>query len=354
MREPMATSAITFPLSGRAHAGAPRRGQTRPAYKRIRDPGKAGVPRLPRCPADLIVDRGMVEHAASAAMDSISRRVFHSVCVKDYAKPADYRERDFPARMGRVDDFFTRRLEGRVPCRGARVLDVGCGSGATPIHLALAGAAHVVGVDINASALEFARQAARERYPQIADRVEFHAIGDIDEIPAGPFDVIVLMDTFEHLPEPARYVRALADRLAPRGTLANGFGPLWRSPYGGHIKHMTKVPWAHLLFPERVIMAERRRFAVDGAWDGAERFDDVKGGLNKMTVRRYWDCMSETGLEPSYVRTNVRSGRFAGLLRALSRIPFVREYFTFNIYSMWTKPQAVSGSTRDLARASAA
>ena len=287
-------------------------------------------------------------------MNSISRRAFHAVCVKDYVKPADFRERDFPARMRRVDDFFSQRLEGRVSYRGARVLDVGCGSGATAIHLALGGAAHVVGVDVNEPALEFARDAARERYPEVSGRVEFHAIAAIDDIPPGPFDVIVLKDTFEHLPEPARYVRALADRLVPGGELVNGFGPLWRSPYGGHIKHMTKLPWAHLVFPERVIMDERRRFAVDGAWDGARRFEDVAGGLNKMTVRRYWGCMRDSGLELGHVRTNVRQGRFARPLRVLAHVPFVREYLTFNIYSVWTKPAAADDVAQRVASGVAA
>jgi len=49
-------------------------------------------------------------------------------------------------------------------------------------------------------------------------------------------------------------------RLAHGWRIAIGFGPLWKSPYGGHIGYMTRLPWAHLLFSERAIMRERRRF----------------------------------------------------------------------------------------------
>jgi len=43
---------------------------------------------------------------------------------------------------------------------------------------------------------------------------------------------------------------------------------------------MTPLPWAHLLFPESVIMNERKRFRPD---ENANKFEEVKGGLNKMT-----------------------------------------------------------------------
>jgi len=51
--------------------------------------------------------------------------------------------------------------------------------------------------------------------------------------------------------------------LKQDGLLVIGFSPLWKAPYGGHIRFMTKLPWAHLIFPEEVIMAERRRFRPD-------------------------------------------------------------------------------------------
>ena len=39
-----------------------------------------------------------------------------------------------------------------------------------------------------------------------------------------------------------------------RPVFAVAFGPPWKAPYGGGVD--SKLPWAHLVFPERVIFEE--------------------------------------------------------------------------------------------------
>jgi SAM-dependent methyltransferase len=153
------------------------------------------------------------------------------------------------------------------------------------------------------------------------------------------FDIILSKDSFEHIAEPERFIAGLAHRLAKDGVIAIGFGPLWKSPYGGHIKFMTLLPWAHLLFPEWVIMEERRRFRPD---EDVKSFSEIRGGLNKMTLKRCMAIMSDRQFECLFFKTNryvLDESRVKWLMgktcNLLRMIPFCRELFSINLYGIW-------------------
>lgn len=138
------------------------------------------------------------------------------------------------------------------------MLDIGCGRGATCIEAARRGAVRVVGVD-----LDVAPQ-TRELISGdagLAGKVELVTTdGTLRELGAELFDVVLSKNSFEHYAEPESFISTMSARAKPGGLLAVGFGPLWKSPQGDHIEFMTPLPWAHLLFPEDVVLAERRRF----------------------------------------------------------------------------------------------
>ena len=114
-----------------------------------------------------------------------------------------------------------------------------------------------------------------------------------------------------------------------------GFGGLWRSPYGGHLMHMTKVPWAHLLFPESVILQERKRFRPN---EDPSCFEEIKGGLNRMRLAKFRSVMTQTKLEPTYFDTNRNDRAVGKALNVLSKLPGLEGYFTFSIHSIWEHP----------------
>jgi SAM-dependent methyltransferase len=95
---------------------------------------------------------------------------------------------------------------------GRRVLDAGCGMGYGSAILAEAGATRVTGVDISAPAIEAARATARG--------AEFE-VGDIASLPLGDdsVDLVVCLETIEHVEEPERALDELARVLAPDGLL---------------------------------------------------------------------------------------------------------------------------------------
>ena len=66
------------------------------------------------------------------------------------------------------------------------------------------------------------------------------------------------------------------------------FGPTWYHPLGGHL--FSVFPWSHILFTERALIRWRSDFKTDGA----QKFGEVEGGLNQMTVRRFEKLVAES------------------------------------------------------------
>jgi ubiquinone/menaquinone biosynthesis C-methylase UbiE len=267
-------------------------------------------------------------------MNLASERLFHLISARDPAAPASP-EAGFDSDDASALRFFAR-FGSALELEGTRVLDVGCGTGSVCIEAARRGASRVVGIDMQL--VDEARQRLRELEPAVAGVIEFvETGGDLEELGSEEFDVIFSKDSFEHYADPERFVHVITRFLAPGGSLVIGFGPPWKAPTGGHIDYMTKLPWAHLIFPEHVIMRERRRFRPD---EHAERFEDIVGGLNKITVRRFRSLMASSGLDCTYFASNVSDKAAVRTMGAIARLAPLRELFTINVYSTWRKPLA--------------
>jgi SAM-dependent methyltransferase len=216
----------------------------------------------------------------------------------DRANAARAHCRSLPGPASRRARPRLKRLPG-LDFRGRTVLDYGCGGGCTCVTAALRGAARVLGVDIQD--VSPAQAELETNYPQFGGVVEFRQIREARDIGEQRFDLILSKNTFEHVADPATYVSETAALLAPDGMLVIGFNPLWKSPRDGHIDYMTKFPWAHLLFPESVILRERKRSRPD---EDPRHFEEVKGGLNRMTLAKFTAVMAQSCLEQVYFEVN--------------------------------------------------
>ena len=76
-------------------------------------------------------------------------------------------------------------------------------------------------------------------------------------------------------------------------------------------------------------MKVRNRFRNDGA----KKYLEVEGGLNKMTFRRFNRMVKASNLKSVFFRT-----RAVKELNILTRIPLVKELFTNAITCMLQKP----------------
>lgn len=163
--------------------------------------------------------------------------------------------------------------------KGKVTLDFGCGAGAEARELALLGAKSVIGLDRSEKWLGTARMEAEK--VGLGDRCHF-----VTEY-AGVVDVIVSLDCFEHFADPAAVLDTMYSMLVPGGLVALSFGPTWYHPFGGHL--FSVFPWAHILLKEEALIRWRAQFKHDGA----TKFDEVEGGLNQMTIRRFETILAQ-------------------------------------------------------------
>ncbi len=272
--------------------------------------------------------------------ESMLQAIFHSICVEPTSVAPEDPEQYFSWRLSGVDTFLSR-FGNRIDVRGKRVFDFGCGYGSTSLALAQQGAARVVGVDTDEDRIAFAKNKLVSEFGCLSGKVDFFVPGELTDPSraAELFDVVVSQDCFEHYPDPTAIMNTIRGLLAEGGQVLIGFSPLWKSPYGGHIGYMTKLPWAHLLFPERVIMRERKRYRPD---EDARTFGEMRGGLNKMTYSKFLETMQATGYDINFLETNVSASRLRVLADLIRKLPFTFEYFTKNLYAIVTPKTARS------------
>jgi tocopherol O-methyltransferase len=113
---------------------------------------------------------------------------------------------------------------------GERVLDIGCGIGASAVHLARECGCRVTGVTISRVQQQWASLAAL--FSGVGPQTHFLAAdAETVELPQGGFDLIWIIECTEYLFEKAAFVQRLGDWLRPGGRAvvcvwATGDGPL--------------------------------------------------------------------------------------------------------------------------------
>jgi ubiquinone/menaquinone biosynthesis C-methylase UbiE len=156
--------------------------------------------------------------------------------------------------------------------RGLKLLDAGCGTGAsTAALLAAAPKAEIIAVDASKGMLGEAR--AKTWPPSV--RFEHGRIEELPELGIdGPFDAILAAYLVRNLPDPDAQLRRFRKLLRPGGTLAIHEFSVRDSPAAGLIWHA--VCWA-------IVIPSGRRHTHDttlyrhlwrsvAAFDGAARF----------------------------------------------------------------------------------
>ncbi|MGW0989104.1 class I SAM-dependent methyltransferase [Streptomyces sp. NPDC002486] len=127
------------------------------------------------------------------------------------------RSRPVPFFVARPDESLVAAVE-RGSLSGGRVLDLGSGPGRNALYLAARGF-DVDAVDLSSTAVEWARERARETG---AENVRFHC-GDAFALAGrdltGPYDLVYDSGCFHHLPPHRRvsYLAFLEQLLAPGG-----------------------------------------------------------------------------------------------------------------------------------------
>ena len=177
----------------------------------------------------------------------------------DYAKFRDARRTPYFDLLG-----LLQRTEG------ARVLDVGCGTGelTADAHRVLKAKA-TLGLDSSPAMLAKAVP---------VDGVTLMQGSIPDSMPPGPFDVVVSTSALNWVPGHAAVLRALKDRLAPGGQLAIQMPSNPQSAFSRCAEATAqREPWATALkgYVYRSPVEEPERYAH---WLDAFGFDQIKTG----------------------------------------------------------------------------
>jgi SAM-dependent methyltransferase len=208
---------------------------------------------------------------------------------------------------------------------GRSVLDIGCWQGAESIAIALCGAKEVVGIDIR---LDMAKATSLKRQFAPAHDIDFQTMDAAGmAFPDNHFDAVVTIGSFEHFRDPLKVLEEIRRITRPGGRIYVT-SSVWAHPWGAHMNFFTKVPWVQYLFSERTIMHVRSRYRHDGA----QRFCDVEGGLNKVGIRRFRHYAKALRLDTEYLYLRPVNG-----LTILSKLPLLNEFFTNYIVAILRK-----------------
>jgi SAM-dependent methyltransferase len=263
-------------------------------------------------------------------MKNLLQGIFHLISSKEFHRSPDYRDDYFRRGLNNAQVLFTG-FGNNVNIKNKTIIDIGCGLGDACIYMASHGAARVIGMDIDEPGIEYAKSKLATEYARLSDIVEFKLS---DENIKEQFDIVFSKDCFQYYADPEDMMFQMKRYLKEDGIMVIRFGPLWKAPYGGHNTYMMKVPWAHLIFPDSVIVRERKRLRPD---DDAASIEH-RGRLNKMTLKRFLTIIRNSGLEIVYFKTNVMNARWRRLFNLLAKPPFLREYFTQNVYCILRPP----------------
>jgi 2-polyprenyl-3-methyl-5-hydroxy-6-metoxy-1,4-benzoquinol methylase len=167
----------------------------------------------------------------------------------NYAKYLDEHLGGPTSRVVRFTNLLCPRIEQYCgSLKNKRVLDFGCGTGATTVALAQF-CDQVVAFDISKESIEICKRRVSEH--RLQSKIQFYVADDLDEVKdsMGKFDLILMEDMIEHIPLSKkdlrkRLIQTLFNMLNESGYIYINDTPnrLW--PFDGHTTQLWWIPWS--------------------------------------------------------------------------------------------------------------
>lgn len=244
---------------------------------------------------------------------------------------------------------LTERMKGR------RILDIGCGLGGRAAYLATQTAAQVVGCDINAEEVMRAERIADAKLdPASRARLRFVAVKEGEVPGAEPYDIVLLVDSIEHVRDPVAMLNVAYNCTRPGGICY--FGTTGWYHYGGaHLLSVLPIPFVTVFFSDasivdavqRILKAPYYRRTMwdseppDKRWEGVRDLCDRPGEyLNKITVRGMKKAIRASRYEEGRLRVAGFSWQRAPVFRCLNflaRVPGVQEMYHSGCFGRLTR-----------------
>jgi SAM-dependent methyltransferase len=223
---------------------------------------------------------------------------------------------------------------------GTKVLEIGCGEAGVLKAFTDLGCI-CTGIELYESRLENARVLMKDEYE--SGNVNFinRNIYDIDaeQDLTHKFDLIILKDVIEHIPQQEKFMQCMHNFLSENGKIFFGFPP-WQMPFGGHqqicrSKFLSLLPYFHLL-PMPLYIGIAKLF---GEEEGiVNELRDIKN--TGISIERFEKICKAEGFsiykKTFYLINPIYEYKFKLKVREqfafISAIPYLRNFITTAVY----------------------
>lgn len=223
--------------------------------------------------------------------------------------------------------------------KGVNVLEIGCGEGGVLVPFAEAGC-NCVGVDLNPLRIDLANGFMKEYVDAGTAEFIYKNVYDDDFLSRfkNHFDVIIMKDAIEHIPDQHLFIPYLKNLIKREGQIFFGFPP-WYMPFGGHQqisgKKISMMPYYHIL-PRPIYKGMLKVFGEEEniIQELMEIYD------TRISIERFHSILKKSGLsvlnKQHYLINPIYKYKF-GLTprkqsKVISSIPFVRNFVTTCVY----------------------
>ena len=124
--------------------------------------------------------------------------------------------------------------------------------------------------------------------------------------------------------------------LKPGGKIYIGCSQLYNSHFGDHGSLIKSfIPWAHLMLPESFLLKRLNK-------RNNSKISSVKElGLNQMSLAEIRSLLFTCGMNVLLFKINASNNLVLRLFSLLRRIPFLEEFFSYNLYCILEKTSKI-------------
>ncbi|MFX0200865.1 MAG: class I SAM-dependent methyltransferase [Candidatus Hodarchaeota archaeon] len=224
-----------------------------------------------------------------------------------------------------------KKIESQIKFEHANVLDLGCGLGGQTVYFSSQDTNATIGIDIKKKWIDAAKRYAIKK--KADKKVDFVRADGADlPIKKNSFDIIIMYDVIEHLPQANRVLEECKRVLKSNGLLYIQFGPPWLNPYGGHLYAYIHIPWCHLIFSEKTIINVLKKSKSSSPITEINHTITQFQNLSRMTIRRFRKIIDEIDFEEIFYEE-----KFSHKVSFLRFFPLVKEFFVSNVSCIMKK-----------------
>ncbi len=222
---------------------------------------------------------------------------------------------------------------------GVNVLEIGCGEGGVLVPFVEAGC-NCVGVDLNPMRIDLANGFMKDYVAKGKVEFLYKNVYDDDFLARfkNHFDVIILKDAIEHIPDQELFIPYLKNLMKRDGQIFFGFPP-WYMPFGGHQqiadKKISMMPYYHIL-PKAIYKNLLKAFGESqGVITELLEIHDTQ-----ISIERFERIVKKSGLyiikKQPYLINPIYKYKFGWQpvkqSKFISGIPYVRNFLTTCVY----------------------